>query len=109
MPNTHQAKIQWATRCTMFAVTRKAGSWPRDAMTYVKELPATGSSVDHCIQCRQSRASRDVFTVYFSLEANLMANFWARDATLVDRDAQELHILAVWLRGGCRNIESTSE
>ena len=32
----------------MFEVTRNAGSWPREAMTYVNELPATGSSVDHC-------------------------------------------------------------
>lgn len=32
----------------MFAVTRKSGSCPSDAMTYVKELPATGSSVAHC-------------------------------------------------------------
>ena len=33
----------------MLAVTKKAGSCPREAMTYVKELPATGSSVDHCM------------------------------------------------------------
>ena len=58
----HQAETHWAIRCTMFAVTRKAGSWPRDAMTYVKELPATGSSVDHCIQCRQLEAISKMFT-----------------------------------------------
>lgn len=32
----------------MLTMTRKAGSWPKLATTYVKLLPATGSSVANC-------------------------------------------------------------
>ena len=41
--------------------------------------------------------------MYLPLKAHFIASFWARDdETQVGRDVQELHILALWLRGGCK-------
>ena len=80
----YQAENHQANRPTILAVTKKAGSWPRDAITYVKELPATGSSVDHCMQCGQLKATQDCIhcvlhtqgTCYRGISGLVMRLWW---------------------------------